>query len=198
LDAFAEWIVPICVAIGLSAAAGFRVFLPLLFLAIAAHQGVLELGPDFAWLGQPKVIVALAAASAIEAAAYYVPWLDNALDTVTTPLALLAGALVTFTTLAHFDPFLKWSLALIAGAGTAGLVQLSTVAARSASTGLTGGLGNFVIATVETLSAGALAALALLLPVVAVALVALLFVAGYRFVRFAWRRLAGGARAPAP
>ena len=46
-----ETAVSIALGIGLAAAVGFRVFLPLLVASIAAYTGHLHLDANFAWLG---------------------------------------------------------------------------------------------------------------------------------------------------
>ena len=154
------------IGIGLAAASGFRVFLPLLGLALAARFGGVEIGADFGWLLGDAALVALATATVFEISAYYLPLVDHLLDTVTSPMAIIAGTLATAAMLAGVDdPLLKWGLALIAGGGAAGVVQAGSVVARAASTATTGGLGNPVVATLEWLGALLATVLALLAPV---------------------------------
>src|SRR5882762_9625453 len=122
-----ETVLSLLIGIGLSAACGFRVFVPLLVVSIAAHTGHLKLASGFAWMGSDAALIAFAVATALEIAAYYVPWLDNLLDTLATPAAVIAGTLVTASLATEMSPFLKWTLAVIAGGGVAGLVQGTTV-----------------------------------------------------------------------
>jgi hypothetical protein len=122
-----ETTLSLLVGIGLSAACGFRVFVPLLILSIAAFTGHVTLASSFAWIGTYPALVAFSVATCLEIAAYYVPWVDNLLDSIATPAAVVAGTMVTASLVTHLDPFLKWTLAVIAGGGMAGLVQGATV-----------------------------------------------------------------------
>lgn len=171
------WIA-VCVGIALSAAVGFRVFVPLLGMGLAARAGLLTLAGDFQWLASPLAILAFTVATAVEIGAYYIPWLDNLLDTISTPAAVAAGVLVAASVMIEMSPFLRWTLAIIAGGGVAGAVQSGTTVARGASTMATAGLGNFAVATGEILGAAGTTALAIFLPVVGAVLGLLFFVSG--------------------
>src|SRR5579864_4751189 len=144
-----ETFLSICVGIGLSAASGFRVFVPLLVMSIASLSGHLTLAHGFEWIGTYPAMTAFAVATCLEIAGYYVPWLDHLLDTMATPAAIVAGTIVTASAVADMSPFLKWTLAVIAGGGAAGLVQSATVVTRGASAVTTGGLANPVVSTFE-------------------------------------------------
>ena len=157
------------VGIGLSAACGFRVFVPLLGASIAAHAGYLQLSPDFAWLGSQPALIALALATGLEIAAYSVPVVDHIMDTVAAPVAVIAGTLLMASLLGDLSPFLKWSLAVIAGGGSAGLVQAGSVLARGVTALMTGGMGNLAVALLELAGAVAMTLLALFAPFIGVA-----------------------------
>jgi len=139
----------IFLGIGLSAACGFRVFVPMLFISAAAISGHLTLASGFQWLGTYPALLTFAVATVLEIGGYYIPWLDHLLDTLATPAAIVAGCVVTAAMVTKMDPLLKWTLAIIAGGGVAGLVQGSTVLARASSTATTAGLGNPIFATIE-------------------------------------------------
>src|SRR5262245_31270558 len=139
-----ELILSICLGIGLSAACGFRVFVPLLGLSVAGLAGHLELSSGFDWIGTWPTIACFLTASVLEVAAYYVPWIDNLLDSIATPAAVVAGTMMMAAVVTDMSPLMKWSLALIAGGGTAGVIQASTVALRGTSSTTTGGLTNWV------------------------------------------------------
>jgi hypothetical protein len=171
-----ETLLSICIGIGLSAACGFRIFVPPLVMSMAAIFGHLTLSPNFSWMGSYTAMVAFAVATCIEIAAYYIPWVDNLLDTVATPMAMAAGTIVTASVIPDADPMLQWTVALIAGGGSAGTIQAFTGIGRLASTVMTGGLGNALLSTIESGSAIILSGLAIALPVVAVCLVAVLLV----------------------
>ncbi len=167
MDPNIDLLLSICLGIGLSAACGFRVFIPLLVVSGASLYGYVHLPPDLAWMGTPTAFWAFGTAAVLEVAAYYIPWLDHLMDTIAGPAAAVAGALVMASTLTDMSPLLKWTLAVIAGGGSAALVQGSTMVARGVSTTTTGGLGNPVVATGETAGAVILSLLAVVLPVIA-------------------------------
>src|SRR5207302_9405838 len=169
------------IGIGLSAACGFRVFVPLLVVSVASHTGHLHLSSGFEWMGSDAALIAFAVATVLEVAAYYIPWLDNLLDTIASPAAVIAGTLVTASLIADMSPFLKWTLAVIAGSGVAGLVQGATVVARGASTASTCGLANPILATAE-LGGSLITSLAsLAVPVLTTVVIAtILFIVGIK------------------
>src|SRR5207237_6409471 len=128
-----ETLLSVCLGIGLSAACGFRVFVPLLVMSIAALSGHLTLAHGFEWIGTYPALIAFAVATCLEVGGYYIPWLDNLLDTIASPAAIIAGTIITASLITDVSPFLKWTLAIIAGGGAAGTVQGTTVVARGAS-----------------------------------------------------------------
>lgn len=162
-----EWLLSVCLGLGLAAACGFRIFVPMLGMSIAASAGHLELSPGFEWIGSPAAMVCFSVATVIEIIAYYVPWLDNALDSVTTPAAVIAGTILTASVITEMSPLMQWSVALIAGGGAAGVVQSGTVLLRGTSSVTTGGSANFVVSTAEWIGATGTTLLAILLPVLA-------------------------------
>jgi len=181
----------VALGLGLSAACGFRIFVPLLVMNLAARGGYLHLAPGFDWIGSTPALVAFGLATGLEIGAYYVPWLDHALDTLATPAAIVAGVVVTASVVSNMDPLLRWSLALIAGGGLAGGVQTLTAGTRGASTWLTLGLANPLIATAEAVGATGLSLLALAAPMLALLLVlALLLAVFLRLRRMRQRRSA--------
>ncbi|SMC83789.1 DUF4126 domain-containing protein [Moheibacter sediminis] len=144
--------------IGLAASAGFRVFLPLFVLSIGAHfgQDLLELNEAWQWVGSWPAMIALGVATIVEIIAYYIPIIDNFLDTIAIPLAAVAGTVLMGSTLLDMSEVTTWALAIIAGGGTAAAVSGTTAAARAVSTSTTGGTGNFVVNTGETAAASVL------------------------------------------
>lgn len=166
-----ETIISLCVGIGLAAACGFRVFVPLLVMSVMAQSGHLELTGNFTWIGTPYAGTAFAVATVLEILAYYIPVVDNVLDVISTPLAMVAGTVVTLSVLTGLPPFWTWSLALIAGGGVAGSTQTGTVALRGASSVTTAGFGNPLVSTGELIGAVGTSVLAIVLPVVAAVLV---------------------------
>ncbi|HZN36487.1 MAG TPA: DUF4126 domain-containing protein [Pirellulaceae bacterium] len=163
----------ICLGLGLSAACGFRVFVPMLGISTAALAGHLHLAYGFEWLGTWPAFACFLTATILEIAAYYVPWLDNLLDSIATPAAVIAGTLATASVITDMSPLLKWTLAIIAGGGIAGVIQSATVLVRGGSTLSTGGATNWLVATAEWIAALCGTVLSMLLPILAVGLAAL-------------------------
>jgi hypothetical protein len=56
----------IVLGIGLAAATGFRVFLPMLIVSGAAYTGHLPLSDSFAWLGTSSALIMLGVATILE------------------------------------------------------------------------------------------------------------------------------------
>jgi hypothetical protein len=148
-----------------------RVFVPLLAVAIASYAGHLSLGEEFAWLSSTPAIIMLSIAALLEVLAYYVPGLDNLLDSFATPAAVISGIGLSAAVMMDLPPIAKWALAIIAGGGAAALTQTSTVLARTQSAAFTVGLGNPIVATVELMGAIIMSLLSLAVPFIAVALV---------------------------
>jgi hypothetical protein len=167
-----DQLVGIAMGLGLAAACGFRVFVPLLALSLAARGGVVPLASSFQWLGSDAALLALATATVLEVLAYSIPWVDHALDLVATPAAVMAGVLATASVVTDLPPVVRWGVALIGGGSAAGLVQGATVLMRLKSGAFTAGLANPVVSAGELVGAAVLATLALLVPVVCLLLVA--------------------------
>ena len=180
-----ETLLAIFVGIGLAAACGFRIFVPLLVMSVASLSGQLTLSPEFAWIGTYPALAAFAIATIFEIAAYYVPWLDNLLDTVAVPAATVAGTIVMASAVSDMSPFLKWGLAVIVGGGVAGTVQGFTAITRIASTATTGGLGNSVVSTAEAGGSLVMSILALAVPVLAAILVLAILIVAFRKI-YVW------------
>ncbi|MBX3407461.1 MAG: DUF4126 domain-containing protein [Phycisphaeraceae bacterium] len=168
-----DTVVAIFVGLGLAAACGLRVFLPLLVTSVASHLGMIDLGPDFAWAGSWPAMVALGVAAAFEVGAYWVPWLDHALDLIAGPCAVIAGTLVAAAQFGEVEPMVKWASALIAGGGLAATVKATAMSIRAGSTATTAGIGNPVVSTVESLLAAAASVVAIIAPLVVGAVLAL-------------------------
>ena len=183
--------------LGLAACSGFRVFVPLMAASIAYRAGWLLPSPGFAWLGTPAALLTLATATVAEMAGYYLPVVDHLLDTLTTPASFVAGTILMTATLPHLDPTLRWTLGILVGGGTAGLIQTGTALLRGASTATTAGLGNPVLATAENTMAVGGVVLTLLMPLVAAILaLALVWLVASRLRRWRQRRQAIQHAAP--
>jgi hypothetical protein len=188
-----EPLLGIPVGLALSTAAGLRVFVPLLLTGLTARMGYLTLTPSMSWLASDAALVAFGTATVLEVGAYYVPWLDNVLDTVATPAAITAGVITTAAVTPELSPLVRWTLAVVAGGGAAGLVQAGTALLRLKSSAFTAGVGNPVIATGELAGSLVLSALGLLAPLLAAAAVILVLVV---VIRRLVRRLGGVSPPP--
>ena len=192
MDVAPESLLSIALGIGL-AAAGFRIFVPLLVAGIAARAGILPLTDGFQWLASTPALLTLGTAAVFEVLAYYIPGVDHVLDVVAGPAAIGAGVVASASVMADIPQTVMWPLAIIAGGGVAGLTKGSTALLRAKSGAMTGGLANPLVSTVETVGATGLAILAIVVPLLClVAVVALLFWAA----RKAGRLIFGRGRQP--
>lgn len=171
----------LAIGITLSAACGFRIFVPPLIISAAAVFGHLPLSPDWQWAGTTPALIAFATATFFEVAGYYIPWVDHILDIFSTPGAMAVGTMMAAAFFPDSDPLWQWAGAAIAGGGSAGIIQVLMNMTRLSSTALTGGFGNGVISTLELVGAVILSIMALFVPLLALALlgIGLIFV-GYK------------------
>ena len=187
--ALPEMLLAGAVGISLAAAVGFRIFAPMLLVGIAAKTGHIHLADGFEWLGSDLAIIMLGIAAIAEISAYFFPFFDNLLDTISAPVAMGAGTLLMASTLIEMEPWLRWAIAMVAGGGTAGLIHAATSALRLGSTASTGGLANPVFATMEVGGATALTLLAILVPLAALAVVVFLISRTLRMLGRRWRKV---------
>ena len=172
-------ILSVFLGIGLAASSGFRVFLPLFALSLASYFNVWELNESWQWVGGIPALLTLGIATVLEIFAYYIPFFDNFLDGIATPLAAIAGTVVMASTIIDVSPLMTWVLAIIAGGGTASAIQGMTTVTRLASSVKTAGLGNPIVATAETGTAFALSTMSIFLPIVGFIFVLIIFVSIY-------------------
>jgi Domain of unknown function (DUF4126) len=193
MDVSIESLLSIALGLGLAAATGFRIFVPLLIAGLAARFGYLPLGEGFQWLASTPALVMLVTAAVAETLAYYIPGVDHALDVIASPATLVAGVVASAAVMTDIPQAVMWPVAIIAGGGAAGLTKGSTALLRAKSGALTGGLANPLVSTVETVGATGLAILAIVVPLLClVAVVALLYWA----TRKAGRLIFGRGRQP--
>jgi hypothetical protein len=195
MDFSIESLVGIALGIGLAAATGFRIFIPLLLVGLAARFDMLPLGDGFQWLATTPALLTLGTAAVLETLGYYIPGVDHALDVLAGPATLLAGIVASAAVMTEVPPAILWPVAVIAGGGAAGLTKGSTALLRAKSGVATGGLANPVVSTVETVGATGITILAIAVPVLCfVAVVALLWWAA----RKAGRLMFGRRKTPPP
>ena len=139
--------------LGLAAACGFRVFIPPLMMGVGSRLDLYNLEGSFVWVDDTWAIAIFAVATLLEIGGYFIPWIDNLLDAVATPAAIIGGIFVTSASLeGELDSSAQWTLSVIAGGSVSGVIQLGTVATRAISTGTTGGLANPIISLLEAVA----------------------------------------------
>ena len=181
-----ETISAIALGIGLSASTGFRVFIPLLVAGIASHFGLLPLGESFGWMGSVPALISFGVAAVVEVLAYYIPFVDNLLDSIATPLSVGAGTLLMTSVFPAENEWIKWIMGFVVGGGAAATIQSGSAFTRLLSTGITAGTGNPVVSTGEGVAATGFSVMSLFTPIlVAVLLIVLMIL----LLRFAYRRM---------
>lgn len=178
-----DTILSIFLGVGLSASVGFRVFLPLFALSLAAYFNLWELNESWLWIGSTAAVVALGVATLVEIVAYYLPVVDNVLDTIAIPLATIAGIAVMVSTVADLSPVVTWALAIIAGGGTAAAVKSSASATRLGSTVSTAGIANPLVSTIETGTSAVMSIISIFIPVLAIIVVLFIFYILFRLYK---------------
>lgn len=173
--------------LGLSAACGFRIFVPFLLMNVASQADFLTLSGGWEWIGSTPALIAFLTATVLEVGAYYIPVVDNFMDAVAAPAAVVAGTMATASQVGEMHPFLGWSVAVIAGGGAAGLMHGLTSFTRQISTLATAGFGNPIFSTAEAGGSIFMTILAIFVPFVATfGFLILAYLTLSRF--FAWRR----------
>lgn len=180
----------------LAASVGLRAFLPLLVAGLLARQGILPLGPSFAWMASTPALIVFGSAVVFEILGDKVPFLDHLLDAGGVFVKPLAGTLLAASLFTQLDPLMAMTLGLVGGGAIAGVVHAFKGTTRVASTGMTGGLGNPVLSFFEDGVATLGIVLAFLLPVLAALLaLAILIYCGVKLTRGMRRR---SRASPAP
>ena len=182
-----EILAAVALGIGLSASVGFRVFIPMLVASVAAHFNIIPLTESFSWLGSWPAMISFGTAAAVEVLAYYIPFVDNLLDTVTTPLAVGAGTLLMTSVLPVDNELMKWIMGFVVGGGAAATMQSGSVLSRLTSSKFTAGTANPVVSTGENVAALGSSVTALFFPPVVA--VIFILIAILIFVKlFEWRK----------
>ena len=176
------------IGIGLAAASGFRVFLPMFAVSLASYMHWIPMNENFEWLSGLPTLITTGIATIVEILAYYIPFVDHLLDTISVPMATIAGSVLFASQFADLGTFPQWALALIAGGGTAATISSGFAGLRAASTATTGGLGNSVVGTAETAGAGIMAFLAMAAPIIAGICAILIVIGVILFGRRLWRK----------
>ncbi|KIC62458.1 DUF4126 domain-containing protein [Chryseobacterium taiwanense] len=186
---YLPYIISAFIGIGLAAASGFRVFLPLFAVSLASYFHWIPMSESFEWLSGLPTLITTGVAMVFEILAYYIPFLDHLLDTISIPMATIAGSILFASQFADLGTFPQWALALIAGGGTAATISTGFAGIRAASTATTGGVANPVVGTTETAGAGLMSVLAMATPIIAGILAIIFIFLALSIVRKAWKKL---------
>lgn len=185
---YLPYILSAFIGIGLAAASGFRVFLPMFAVSLASYMNWIPVNENFEWLSGLPVLITTGIATIVEVLAYYIPFIDHLLDTISVPMATIAGSVLFASQFADLGTFPQWALALIAGGGTAATISSGFAGLRAASTATTGGLGNSVVGTAETAGSGIMTFLAIAAPVIAGICAIAIVISIVFFGRRIWRK----------
>ena len=177
-----ETLSAIALGIGLSASTGFRVFIPLLVAGLASHFGILTLGENFVWMGSVPALICFGVAAVVEVLAYYIPFVDNLIDSIATPLAVGAGALLMTSLFPAENEWMKWVLGFVVGGGAAATIQSGSALTRLLSTKFTAGVGNPVVSTSEGIAATGFSLLSLVAPILVAVLLIIFIVVILRLI----------------
>ena len=165
---------------------------PPLIVSLAAMLGFVDVGESFEWMATWQAALAFGVASLFEFAAYYIPAVDNLLDTIAVPLSAVAGTVLTASLFTgDIPPAVQWVLAAVAGGGTAVAVSSGTSAIRGASTVTTAGLGNGLVSTGELGASVGLSIVTIVQPILGRVLAVIVVVVAFSICRRVKRRLAG-------
>lgn len=172
---YLSYVISAFVGIGLSAAAGFRIFLPMFLISLSSYMGWVPVSEGFEWLSGLTGLISTGIATVIEILSYYIPIVDNFLDTLSVPLATVAGSVIFASQLGDISGVPEWVLTIIAGGGTAATISTGFAKLRTVSSLTTSGVGNPIVSTVENVGAGIMTFLALFVPILAVLLIIVTF-----------------------
>lgn len=178
-----EIMLAVLIGIGLAASAGFRVFTPMLVTSIFSKVGWVSLASSFDWVGSTPALIAFTVATVVEVGSYYIPVIDNVMKTIATPVAAIAGIILTASFVGDMDPLFSWSVAIIGGGGVATVSQLTTLAVRGVSTVTTAGVGNIFVSIAEGFTAVVMSILSIVLPIIVVFFVGILLIVFITVIR---------------
>ncbi len=162
-----ELIIAIPLGICLSAAVGLKIFLPFLITSLFMKFGLFEVSETFQFLGSWTAIILLSIATITEILSYYIPYVDSFLDSIATPGATIAGAIIAMLVLpGDLGITAMWAIGIIGGGSTALATQSITNFARPIEKPIlpTGG----AVATTEVIGAASIPAIVLASPILSI------------------------------
>lgn len=175
-----HWLIAFCLGIGLSAACGIRMFLPLLLIAVNQKFHLLETSYYVDWLDSNLALIILITATLIEISAYYIPLIDHILDVVNVPLVFVAGLLSMASILPDMPLYMDKILGLIVGGSTAVTINGLVGIGRLKSTTLSAGTTNPFYATIENIMTIVITILSFVIPVIIGIIVILIVTSSFK------------------
>lgn len=159
--------------VALAAATGFRAFLPVFALGLAARLGWTAIRPAESWIAGDLALIALGTATVLEFLADKIPVVDHALDTMATFIRPAAAWVVSFGVLTPLGQEWASGLATLLAGGAFGIHALKAKT-RVGSTVTTFGVGNPVLSVFEDIIAFVLTLVGILAPLLALVFLGLL------------------------
>ncbi|MDP3377836.1 MAG: DUF4126 domain-containing protein [Brevundimonas sp.] len=189
------WVLPVLLALGLAAASGLRIFVPLFMAALAAKFQLfgIELNDGMLWMTSNTAIAALGLATVIEIVSDKVPVLDNALHAIGLIARPVAGALVAGSMFVGLDPTAAAIAGIIVGAPTALAFGAAQGGTRAASTLSTAGMANPLLSVVDDLVSVGTVMIAFLMPL----LIPVVILIGFLVLRAVYNHWRKDHRTPA-
>lgn len=171
--------------IALAACCGFRVFVPMLMAGLASRFNLFHFADSFSWLSTTPALIGLVAATVLEIGGYYIPIVDNFLDTISAPAATIAGTLMATSVIPIENEWMRWMIGIVAGGGGAGIIASGMGLLRLFSSKTTLGSGNAIVSTGENAAAIGGTIMSFFLPVImAILFLLLVFWVG----RLVWKK----------
>lgn len=177
-----ETISAVALGIGLSASTGFRVFIPLLVAGLASHFGLFPLGESFEWMRSVPALISFGVAAVVEVLSYYIPFVDNLLDSIAVPLSVGAGTLLMTSVFPAESEWIRWIMGFVVGGGAAATIQSGSAFTRLMSTNFTAGTGNPVVSTGEGVAAAGFSVMSLFIPVLSAIILLIIIILILRFI----------------
>lgn len=191
---FLPFLISLFIGIGLATATGFRVFLPIFFLSLGTYLGWIPLEQNYTWIGGLPVVIASGVATLFEILGYYIPFIDNLLDSITVPMATIAGSILFASQFTEVNAWIQWSMAIIAGGGTAATISTVLAGTRAASSASTAGIANPAISTIETIGSTIMSILAIFLPILAIIIAVIILYLMIKYGKKIWVKIQGKPR----
>ncbi|MBK6538481.1 MAG: DUF4126 domain-containing protein [Ignavibacteria bacterium] len=172
----------ILIGLGLSAASGFRLFVPFAILSIFSISGIYNTTSTPFIFSSDLFLVIFIILSVSEVLLFYNPWIDNMLDLISTPASIFSGIIITYFVLYDTEIYLRLLISVILGGLVSLNVQLLTVKARSSTSIFSKGNGNQIVSTIENISSIFISILVLKFPLAGIFVSAIIIYLIYTFI----------------